>query len=44
MAFHQFSFFQKAVEGIDGSLLTEEMRRQLRIQARSTFFKAMSVV
>ena len=34
----------KAVEGIDGSLLTEEMRRQLRIQARSTFFKAMSVV
>ncbi len=36
--------FSKAIEGIDGALLTEEMRRQLRTQARSTFFKAMSVV
>lgn len=36
--------FTKAIEGIDGSLLTEEMRRQLRTQARSTFFKAMAVV
>ncbi len=36
--------FSKAIEGVDGSILTEEMRRQLRSQARSTFFKAMSVV
>lgn len=36
--------FSKAIEGIDGSLLTEEMRRQFRTQARSTFFKAMAVV
>ena len=36
--------FSKAIDGVDGAVFTEEMRRQLRTQARSTFFKAMSVV
>ena len=36
--------FTKTIDGIEGAFLTEEMRRQLRTQARSTFFKAMAVV
>ncbi len=36
--------FSKAADGEDAELLTEEARRQLRTQARSTFFKAMEVV